>query len=405
MRRSRAQPPVRRVPSGKAAPVRAQSGKAAPPRAPSGYVLLLGLVAVLNVIGLVMVLSASSVYALREEGSAWEYFLKQSVWLTLGTGAMLVTLRLDYHRWRRLAAPLLAFSVVLLCIVLLPGVGLRVNGARSWLGFGSTLRLQPSELVKFAILLFACDLLARREHRMNDLRVTVRPILAVLAVAAMLMMAQPDLGSTLVMGAIVLAVFFVAGVPLAPLAGMTLAGGFAAVVVALSADYRSNRIFAFLHPGADPGGTGYQINQSLMGVASGRINGVGLGASRAKWGFLPNAHTDFIFAVIGEELGLVGSLLVIGLFGAFALLGMRAALRAPDRFGVLIASGVTAWIITQAVVNLGGAVGVMPITGLTLPFVSYGGSSLVISMAATGILLNVARQGRIDVVSRVGQAC
>lgn len=370
-------------------------------RAPSGYLLLLGLVAVLNVIGLVMVLSASSVYAtLREEGSTWEYFLKQSIWLAVGTVAMVVTLRLDYHRWRRLAAPLLAMAVGLLVVVLIPGVGLRVNGAKSWLGIGSTLRLQPSELVKFALLVFSCDLLARREHRMSDLRVTVRPILAVLAVVATLMIAQPDLGGTLVMGGIILAVFFVAGVPLAPLSGMTVAGGVLAVIAALSADYRSNRVFAFLHPGADPRGTGYQINQSLLGVASGRINGVGLGASRAKWGFLPNAHTDFIFAVIGEELGLVGSLLVIGLFGAFALLGMRAAIRAPDRFGMLVASGVTAWIITQAVVNLGGVVGVMPITGLTLPFVSYGGSSLVISMAATGILLNVARQGRVEVVSR-----
>lgn len=370
-------------------------------RAPSGYLLLLGLVAVLNVIGLVMVLSASSVYAtLREEGSTWEYFLKQSIWLAVGTVAMVVTLRLDYHRWRRLAAPLLAMAVGLLVVVLIPGLGLRVNGAKSWLGIGSTLRLQPSELVKFALLVFSCDLLARREHRMSDLRVTVRPILAVLAVVATLMIAQPDLGGTLVMGGIILAVFFVAGVPLAPLSGMTVAGGVLAVIAALSADYRSNRVFAFLHPGADPRGTGYQINQSLLGVASGRINGVGLGASRAKWGFLPNAHTDFIFAVIGEELGLVGSLLVIGLFGAFALLGMRAAIRAPDRFGMLVASGVTAWIITQAVVNLGGVVGVMPITGLTLPFVSYGGSSLVISMAATGILLNVARQGRVEVVSR-----
>ncbi len=385
--------------TGRKFPAVESAGVALPRHAPSGYVLLLGLVAVLNVIGLVMVLSASSVYAtLREEGSTWEYFLKQSIWLAVGTAVMVVTLRLDYRRWRRLAAPLLAFAVVLLVVVLIPGVGLRVNGAKSWLGIGSTLRLQPSELVKFALLVFACDLLARREHRMGDLRVTVRPIVIVLAVVATLMIAQPDLGGTLVMGAIILAVFFVAGVPLVPLSGMTVAGGALAVIAALSAEYRSNRVFAFLHPGADPRGTGYQINQSLLGVASGRINGVGLGASRAKWGFLPNAHTDFIFAVIGEELGLVGSLLVIGLFGAFALLGMRAAIRAPDRFGMLIASGVTAWIITQAVVNLGGVVGVMPITGLTLPFVSYGGSSLVISMAATGILLNVARQGRVEVV-------
>jgi cell division protein FtsW len=175
--------------------------------------------------------------------------------------------------------------------------------------------------------------------------------------------------------------------------GVFSVGTAAALVLALGKTYRRNRLLAFLDPSKDPSNTGYQINQSLMGVASGRWIGVGLGESRAKWGFLPNAHTDFIFAIIAEELGLVGALLVVGLFVAFAVLGTRAALHAPDRFGMLVAAGVTAWILAQALVNIGGVVGLMPITGLTLPFVSFGGTSLVVTMAATGLLLNVAAHG------------
>jgi cell division protein FtsW len=253
--------------------------------------------------------------------------------------------------------------------------------------------VQPSEFVKLALLLFSADLLAKRAHLMDDPRVTLNPVLAVSALTAGLMMLQPDLGSTMVMGVIVFAVLFVAGMPLGRLTAIFSAAGAAAMVLALSKTYRRNRLLAFLHPSRDPGNTGYQINQSLMGVASGRLFGVGLGNSKAKWGFLPNAHTDFIFAIIAEELGLVGALLVVGLFVAFAVLGVKAALDAPDRFGCYVAAGITAWILSQAFVNIGGVVGVLPITGLTLPFISFGGSSLVVTMAATGILLNIAAAG------------
>ena len=219
------------------------------------------------------------------------------------------------------------------------------------------------------------------------------PVLTVVGAAAFLIMLQPDLGSTIVMGAIVFSVLFVAGVPLGRLTGVFALGSAGALVLALGKTYRRNRLLAFLHPSKDPSNTTFQINQSLMGVASGRWFGVGLGESRAKWGFLPNAHTDFIFAIIAEELGLVGALLVVALFLAFAVLGIRAALQAPDRFGTLLAAGVTAWILTQAFVNIGGVVGILPITGLTLPFISFGGTSLVVTMAATGLLLNVASHG------------
>ena len=367
-------------------------GGVPPEERPSTYWLLLVLTGVLLVIGLVMVLSASSVQSLAEYGSTWVYFVRQVMWVLLGVIALFVASRVDYRFLRRLSVPLLITSLVLLVVVLVPGVGISVNGARSWLGAGF-LRMQPSELVKLALLLFSCDLLARRQDRMHDARLTLVPILVVMGVTAFLMMLQPDLGSTMVMGAIVFAVLFVAGVPLLRLTGVFTGGSALALGLALAAPYRRNRLLAFLDPSRDPMNTGYQINQSLVGLASGGLFGVGLGESRSKYGFLPNAHTDFIFAIISEELGLVGALIVVALFLALATLGVKAALRAPDRFGMLLAAGITAWILAQALVNIGGVVGLMPITGLTLPYISSGGSSLVVTLASTGILLNVAAQG------------
>lgn len=359
---------------------------------PSTWYLLVGVVGVLVVIGLVMVLSASSVQSQREFGSTWSYFLRQSIWTLISVIACVVMARIDYRRWRPLIPVLVVGSFALLLVVLIPGIGLQVNGARSWLGRGM-FRMQPAELVKLALLLFCADLLARRHNRMDDARLTLVPVLVVVGLTAFLMMLQPDLGSTIVMGAIVFSVLFVAGVPLGRLTSVFGVGAAGALVLALSKTYRRNRLLAFLDPSKDPANTGYQINQSLMGVASGGLFGVGLGESRAKWGFLPNAYSDFIFAIIAEELGLLGALLVVGLFLAFGVFGIRVALRAPDRFGTLVAAGITAWVLAQAFVNIGGVVGVLPITGLTLPYVSYGGTSLLVMMTATGLLLNIASHG------------
>jgi cell division protein FtsW len=359
---------------------------------PSTWYLLVGIVGVLVVIGLVMVLSASSVQSQREFGSTWSYFLRQVIWTAVSIVACVVVSRIDYRRLRPLVPALLVVSFGLLVVVLVPGVGLQVNGARSWLGRGM-FRMQPSELVKLALLLFSADLLARRHNRMDEPRLTLVPVLVVVGATAFLMMLQPDLGSTMVMGAIVLSVLFVSGVPLGRLGAVSSIGSAGALALALSKPYRRNRLLAFLDPSKDPGNTGYQINQSLMGVASGGLFGVGLGQSRAKWGFLPNAYSDFIFAIIAEELGLLGAVLVVGLFVAFGVVGIRAALRAPDRFGTLLAAGITAWVLAQAFVNIGGVVGILPITGLTLPYVSYGGTSLLVMMTATGLLLNIAANG------------
>jgi cell division protein FtsW len=356
--------------------------------------LFLGLVGVLtflNLIGLVMVLSASSVSALDSYGSSWYVAMRQGMWLSVGTAMCVVVTRVDYHRWRRWTTPALGVSAVLLCLVLVPGVGLNINGSSRWLGYGP-FTLQPSELAKLTVLAFVADLLARRAAWMNDVRLTMVPVTLVFVGVAFLLMLQPNLGTTIVLGSIVMSVLYVAGTPIGPLFGIGVLGTLAAGVLALGASYRRDRVLAFLDPWSDPLNTGYQNIQSLVGLASGGLTGSGLGQSRAKWGFLPYAHTDFIFAIIGEELGLLGALVVVGLFVALCVLGAKAAYAAPDRFGMLLATGVTVWFGVQAFVNIGAVIGILPITGVPLPFVSYGGSSLLFSMVAAGLLLNVARQ-------------
>ena len=367
---------------------------AAPPaRRRSSFAWLFAIVIVLNLIGLLMVLSASSVTALYEYGTPWYQFQRQFMWLALGSVALLVAMRVDYRRFRALAAPLLLVSIGLLVLVLVPGLGVNVNGASRWLGYGQ-LRIQPSEMAKLAVVLFAAHLLARRGDRVRDWRLGLLPVMVVFSVVAGLFLLQPNLGTTILLGAIVLVMLFVAGTPLRPL-GITMAGlGLGAVVLAFIEPYRFRRLMAFRDPWADPLNTGFQTVQSQTGIANGGLFGTGLGEGRAKWGFLPDAHTDFIFAIIGEELGLVGALAIVALFVAFGLLGVRTALRAPDRFGMLVATGVTAWILLQAFVNIGAVVGVLPITGVPLPFVSFGGSSLLFTMIAAGLLLNIARQAR-----------
>jgi len=365
----------------------------APVRRSRVYAGLLAVIVTLNLLGLVMVLSASSVIALDTYGSSWYVVSRQAMWLLLGTIACGLVLRVDYQRWRRFSVPALAVSIGLLVLVLVPGLGTNVNGATRWLGYGP-FSLQPSELAKLTLLLFVADLLARRAARVADLHVTLRPVAVVFGGIAVLLMLQPNLGTTLVMGSIVLSLLFVVGTPLVPLTGLAGAGAVVAAGLALWAPYRRARVLAFLDPWKDYQSTGYQNIQSLVGVASGGITGVGLGESRAKWGFLPYAHTDFIFAIIGEELGLIGAMVVVLLFVALILLGARAARLAPDRFGMLLATGITVWFGVQAFVNIGAVIGILPITGVPLPFVSYGGSSLLFSMLGAGLLLNVARQAR-----------
>ena len=360
---------------------------------PATYVMLLIVVGLLTVLGLVMVLSASSVQALRNHGSSWYFFNRQLLWVALGTAALIATSRVDYRRWRTIAVPVLGLSMAMMVLVLVPGIGIKVSGSSRWLG-GGPFRLQPSELAKLGILLFSADLLARRHDKMRDWRSTTRPVIGFFGLLGVLLLAQPDLGTTLVTGCIVFGVLFLAGTPIAWMGGLGLGAASLTLLLAKIEPYRWRRMTSFLNPFADASNTGYQAAQGRIAMATGGLSGVGLGASRAKWGFLPAAHTDFIFAIIGEELGLLGSLSVLLLFGTFAVLGARAALRAPDRFGFLLAGGITAWVLGQAVINIGAVVGLLPITGVPLPFVSSGGSSLVPMMAGMGMLLNVTRNGK-----------
>ena len=353
---------------------------------------LLVVVGVLTLFGLVMVLSASSVTALRQVGSGWYFFRRQVLWTLLGTAALVVTARVDYRIWRRFVPYVLLLAGGLLVAVLV--IGQRVNGSKAWIALGGPFRVQPSEVAKLALLLYTADLLARRSDRMADLKATLWPPLTVLTAAAVLVLLEHDLGTTIVLSSVVLAVVYLGGSPIRPLMLATATLGAGAWWLTAASPLRMARITCFLHPDRFVKGVCWQLNQSLVGIASGGLPGVGLGQGRAKWGFLPEAHTDFIFAIIGEELGFLGVLIVVGLFGAFAVLGVRTALRAPDRFGLLLAGGVTAWLVSQAIINVAGVVGLIPETGVPLPFISFGGSALVATMAATGLLVNVARQGR-----------
>jgi cell division protein FtsW len=349
------------------------------------------LLAVLNLTGLVMVLSASSVTSLEEHGSPWYQFTRQLMWLAVGSVALLVALQIDYRRWRAWAPWILRGTVVLLVLVLF--VGRNVNGASRWIGLGQ-FQLQPSELAKLAILLYVGDLLARRAHRIDQTQLSVRPVMVVFLLVAALVMAQPNLGTTILIFSIVFVMLFVAGVPTRNLAFVLGAAGLAGAAFAVFEPYRMRRLMAFRDPWADPLNTGYQTLQSTSALANGGGLGTGLGESRAKYGFLPEAHTDFIYAVLGEELGFVGAVILLAVFVALGAACLRVASRAPDRFGMLVVTGITTWWLVQAFVNIGATVGVLPITGVPLPFVSFGGSSLIVNMIAAGIVLNVARQSR-----------
>lgn len=366
--------------------------KPASTRATNGTGLFLALIGVLCVFGLMMVLSSSSVDALRHYNNSWMFFNKQLLWMLLGGAALVFMSRFDYRRLRALGMLLVAVSVVLLVLVLIPGIGVTVYGSRRWLGAGM-FRMQPSELAKFAILVFSADLMARRQHLVSDWRATLRPIGFIWFGLAALVMIEPDMGTTLILTAVTLVVIFVGGTPNRLMVRILGGGVAAAALFAIVEPYRRRRLLAFMHPFRHADDEGYQIVQSFYAIASGGIGGVGIGASRAKWGFLPNSYTDFIFAIIAEELGLVGALAVVALFLCFAALGVRTATRAPDQFGMLMAAGITTWVVLQAFLNIGAVIGILPVTGVPLPFISQGGSSLVILMAASGVLINISRQG------------
>ena len=366
--------------------------------------VLLALVTVLNMIGLVMVMSASSVVSVRSSGMPWTYFQRQILWTVIGSVGLVVALSVSMDFWRRRARLFLLVSMAALVAVLVPGVGVSANGATRWLGVGPV-QVQPSEFAKFALLLFVSDLLARREHRIGDWRWGLAPVLTYLAVVAGLIMLQPNLGTTIIIATTTLAVLWAAGNPLATLAAASgVLGAMAAGFVAFT-PFRRARYLVFLDPLKDPYGDGLQNVQSLVAMANGGLLGRGLGRSTVKWGYLPYSWTDFIFAVIGEEFGMLGAMTVVVLFVAFAAIGAYVASQAADRFSMLVAVGITTWISVQAFMNMAAVVGLMPITGIPLPFISFGGSSMLVTLTAVGLLLNIARHpaGARPVAARTGR--
>jgi len=359
-------------------------------RVPTESVLAI-LVALLCATGLVMVGSASEVISIQTYGTPWAILLREGIWMCVGVVALLWCRRFDYRRWQRLNPVLLAVTFALLVAVLFPGIGVHSGGSSRWIGLGE-LRLQPSELMKLALAVFGADLVVRRGALARERpRVIVGPLLLVTGAAAVLIVLQPDMGTALVLACMAMALLFASGVPLGRLLKLFGAAAAVALVVAMSDPYRRARVFSFLNPGAHSSGSGYQVVQSLIGLGSGHLFGLGLGAGRQKWGYLPNAHTDFIFSVVGEELGLVGALLLLCALGAFCWCGLRAATRAPDRFGGLLAVAIVSWVAAETAINVGAVTGLLPVTGIPLPFISFGGSSLVITMVGAGVLMNIAR--------------
>lgn len=393
---ARRPPPVRKQ---YAAPVVAPIAMPRKPVAPTAQgerlaAMLMLLFLALTLFGLVMVLSASSVSSLyATDGSPFDIFRRQAVWAGIGGVAFVIFARIDYRWVQTITTPLLATSLGLLVAVLVPGMGSNLNGSSRWLDLGPIV-IQPAELAKLSLIVFCADLLTRRRKHILEWKLTMAPVLIVVALFSGLLLLQPKLGTPIVMATIALLMLFIAGTKISSLSIAASLGILAATFFTFSADYRYRRITAFLDPWADPLGFGRQIIQSQVGIASGGLLGVGLGASKAKWGFLPYASSDFIFTVVAEEIGLIGAALLISAFLMIGYLGMQAAVRAPEPFGMLLAAGITCWLLVQAFLNIGMAMGQLPITGEPLPFVSAGGSSLVTTLAAAGLLTNVARRGR-----------
>jgi len=355
------------------------------------YYLLLCTTGLLLALGLMMVLSASSITAYTSLGSPFAIFVKQLMWAAIGLPLIALGASCPPRAMRRLGYPLLCLSAFGLVAVLIPGIGSAAGGASRWIALGSV-RFQPSEPAKLALVLWGADLLARKERLLNQPKHLLLPLLPVGLSLAGLVLAEPDMGTMMVVTSVLFGLLFVVGAPRSILGTLAASAGVAGVFLAVAAPYRIARLTSFVNPFADPSGTGYQAVQGLYALAGGGWFGVGLGASRQKWSYLPNAYTDYIYAIIGEELGLAGACTVLVLFCCLGYAGIRIAQEAPDRFSQLTAAGITIWLLTQALLNMGAVTGLLPITGIPLPLISFGGSSLAVTLFAIGLLLSIARR-------------
>jgi cell division protein FtsW len=357
----------------------------------ASYQLVLGTSGLLLGLGLIMVLSASSVLAYNlYDHNSFAIIERQALFAVVGLVGAVIAARMPLSVLRKLIRPFLILSVLLILATFIPGVGLEVNGNRNWLPLPGTLQLQPSEFAKLAVVLWIADLYARRQRRLGTARSILLPMVPISGGVAALVVGQRDLGTALVLFAVIVGMLWVVGLPARPMGAVVAAFSVVCVFFVAIEQERVTRMLSFLNPMADPDRAGYQSIHSMMGFARGGFWGVGLGGSRQKWGALPEAHTDFILAVIGEELGLIGSFVVLILFTLFAVAGIRTATRTSDPFVRYAAAGIVIWIMSQAIINIGMVLGLLPVIGIPLPLLSYGGSSLLVTLVACGILLNCA---------------
>lgn len=353
------------------------------------FVLFLTVLCLVS-LGVIMVFSASEYSTLIYYKDSFYYFKRQLLWALLGLIAMYIMSHFDYRRLKRFVIPFMVVSFIMLALVLIPGIGKEVNGSQRWIAVGP-LPFAPAELVKLSVIIFTAYGLSLQKERVKQFSKGVLPYMCVLGVAAGLIMLQPDLGTTISLAGIVFVMMFAAGARLSHLGGLAL-GGLAAIGLMIMLEpYRMKRFLAFLDPWADPQGGGFHIIQGLYAIGSGGLFGLGLGQSKQKFLYLPENHTDFIFAITAEELGFVGASLVIMLFTLFVWRGLKIAVTSQDPFACLLATGITAWVGVQAIINIGVVTGSLPVTGIPLPFISFGGTSLLFTMAGVGILLNISK--------------
>lgn len=358
------------------------------PGRPDWAVLIL--TAVLTITGLVAVWSASFVVSLAEFGDSQHYIFRQAIWAGLGVVLMVGAMRTPPETLRKHAVLLMGGTILVLVAVLV--VGVQVNGARRWLGFGEV-TFQPAEFAKLTVIIYLAAWLANKGEQIRSMEYGFLPFIVIIGVIGALIMAQPSLGTTLIIFAVMVTMFYVAGASLAQMAMLAAGGLLAVVILATVEGYRMERLTTFFDAEVDPQGHGFQTLQALIALGNGGISGLGLGASRGKFFYVPESHTDGIFAIIGEEMGIIATAAVLLLYVILMVRGFQIARRSSDNFAMLVATGITTWIAIQAMLNLGGILRIVPLTGVPLPFLSFGGSALAAAMLAMGVLLSISRYG------------
>ncbi len=355
------------------------------------YYFIFIIVFILSIIGIVMVSSSSIAVGDRYFNDPYWFIRRQIVWWVISFIAFIILSKINYRFYSKISIFLLLISIGLLALVLIPALSSEIGGSRRWLNL-FFFNIQPSEIAKVSLIIFVCDSLNKKYKENSVFKNIIWPSFTVLLVITLLIFLEPDFGTVVIIWIVMFLIFFIGNVRYPHIISLGLTGVVTLVAYMFMEEYRRERIFAFFNKTAESGGVNFQVNQSLIALGSGNIFGLGLGNSIQKYSYLPEAHTDFIFAILGEEFGLIGTLIVIALFLLLAFVGIRICLKTEDYFGRTLAGAITGLIIAQSILNIAVVIGLIPVTGVTLPFISSGGSSLLVNMACAGILLNISRQ-------------